>query len=60
MWYNSSWGSTLLFKARTNSLEVNEKRKKWGEEKDTYKECGVKRERYIETLEHVFTKFEEY
>ena len=36
--YNGSWESTLLFKARTGSLEVNEKRRKWGGKKI----CNVK------------------
>ena len=33
--HNGSWESTLLFKARIDSLEVNEKKRKWGGEKDT-------------------------
>ena len=37
--YNLSSESTLLFKARTDSLEVNEKRKKWGGEKDSCEKC---------------------
>ena len=58
--YNGSWKSTLLFKARTDSLEVNEKRKKWGAGKDTCEKCEIKRERNIETLEHVFIECPEY
>ena len=29
--YNGSWESSLLFKARTKSLEINERIKRWGE-----------------------------
>ena len=32
---NGPWEFTLLLKARPDSLEVNEKRRKWGGEKDT-------------------------
>ena len=28
--YDGSWESRLLFKARTDSLEINEKRRRWG------------------------------
>ena len=51
--YNGPWESTLLFKARADSLEVNEKGRKWGGEKDTCEKCEIKRERNTGTLEHV-------
>ena len=51
--YNGSWESTLLFKARTDSLEVNEKKKKWGGDKDSCEKCEIRKERNTETLDHV-------
>ena len=52
--------STLLFKARTDSLEVNEKRKKWEGGKDTCEKCEIKEERNAETLKHVLIECPEY
>ena len=37
--YDGSWGSTLLFKARTDSLELNEKKRKWGGVNDKCEKC---------------------
>ena len=51
--YNGSWESTLQFKARTDSLEVNEKRKKWGGDKDSCEKCKIRKERNTDTLDHV-------
>ena len=58
--YNGSWKSTLLFKARTDSLEVNEKRKKWGGDKDSCEKCEIRKERNTETLDHVLIECPEY
>ena len=58
--YDGSWGASLLFKARTNSLEVNERKKRWGEEKEICEGCGKEGEREIETLEHVLIECEGY
>ena len=58
--YNGSWESTLLFKARTDSLEVNEKRNKWGGDKDSCEKCEIRKERNTETLDHVLIECPEY
>ena len=58
--YNGSWESTLLFKARTDSLEVNEKKKKWGGDKDSCEKCEIRKERNTETLDHVLIECPEY
>ena len=58
--YNGSWESTLLFKARTDSLEVNEKKKKWGGDTDKCLKCESRGETQIETLEHILVECEEY
>ena len=58
--YNGSWEAKLLFKARTDSLEVNEKNKKWGGNTDLCEKCQTKSERIIETLEHLLVECPEY
>ena len=58
--YNGFWESTLLFKARTDSLEVNEKRKKWGGDKDSCEKCEIRKERNTDTLDHVLIECPEY
>ena len=58
--YDGSWESKLLFKARTDSLEVNEKRRKWGGENDKCEKCEDGRDRQIETLEHLMTECKAY
>ena len=54
--YDGSWESSLLFKARTDSLEVNEKKKRWGGEIDTCGKCGRNDDRPVETIEHLLTE----
>ena len=51
--YDRSWRSTLLFKARTNSLEVNEREKNWGAERETCEGCGREDEN---DTPHIVTK----
>ena len=58
--YNGTWEASLLFKARTNTLETNERKKKWGGENDECEKCGKRGERIKETLEHVLTECSEY
>ena len=41
--YIMDLGNPLLFKARTDSLEVNKKRKKWGGDKDSCEKCEIKK-----------------
>ena len=59
--YDGSLESTLLFKARTDSLEVNEKKKRWGGETDRCEKCiedGTNSQ--IETLEHFIAECKAY
>ena len=58
--YNGTWEASLLFKARTNTLEVNERKKKWGGANDKCEKCEKRGERITETLEHVLTECSEY
>ena len=58
--YNGTWESSLLFKARTNTLEVNERKKRWGGDNDRCGKCEKRGERIMETLEHVLTECSEY
>ena len=58
--YDGSWAATLLFKARTNSLEVNERKKRWGGIKETCEGCERRGNREIETLEHMMVECETY
>ena len=59
--YDGTWESSLLFKARTDSLEVNEKKKRWGGQIDWCEKCGNTEEnRQIETLEHLLTECSGY
>ena len=58
--YNGTWEASLLFKARTNTLETNERKKKWGGENDECEKCEKRGERIKETLEHVLTECSEY
>ena len=58
--YDGSWGSTLLFKARTDSLELNEKKRKWGGVNDKCEKCEDGSDRRVETLEHFVTECKAY
>ena len=58
--YNGTWEASLLFKARTNTLETNERKKKWGGEKEECEKCEKRGEKIKETLEHVLTECSEY
>ena len=51
--YDGSWESKLLFKARTNSLEVNERMNRWRGEREACEKCSREDEETVETLEHV-------
>ena len=57
MIYDSSWAGQLLFKARTNSLEVNV-RTRWNENRQRMcMQCGMGVD---ETVEHMLLKCERY
>ena len=58
--YNGSWESSLLFKAKTNSLEVNERRKRWGETIEHCEKCGTRNERVKEDIRHLLIECEMY
>ena len=58
--YDGSYESTLLFKARSDSLEVNEKKRKWGEQNDKCEKCNDVDGSPIETLEHVLIECKAY
>ena len=58
--FNGSWESTLLFKARTDSLEVNKKKKKWGGDNDKCEHCESLGRKQVETLEHLIIESEIY
>ena len=58
--YDGRWESALLFKARTDSLEVNEKEKRWGGENDMCEKCENETDRQTETLEHLMTECKAY
>ena len=53
-------GGRPCYKARTNSLEINERKKKWGGENDKCEKCEKRGERITESLEHVLTECSEY
>ena len=50
----------MLFKARTDSQEVNEKKKKWGSENDKCEKCSIEGEIPVETLEHLLLECKAY
>ena len=52
-WYDGSWKSRLLFKARSNSLEVNERRNRWLGEQQYCLKCSRRGDEVTETLEHL-------
>ena len=58
--YNGSWESSLLFKARTNSLEINERIKKWGEGPEHCQKCVTGGENIPETIKHIITECPAY
>ena len=51
-------GIHTFITARTDSLEVNEKRKKWGGDKDSCDKCEIRKEK--KTLDHVLIECPEY
>ena len=58
--YNGSWESSLLFKARTNSLEINERIKKWGEGPEHCQKCITGGDNIPETIKHILTECPAY
>ena len=57
-WYDGSWGGELLFKARSQSLEVNARTYRWNESKS--KECDMCACGMDETVYHVIVECESY
>ena len=58
IFYNGDWGSSLLFKARSNSLEVNDRTYRFRESRD--RNCMVCNMRVRETLDHLFVECPAY
>ena len=52
-WYDGSWGSQLLFKARSNSLEIGERLNRWRGENARCSKCEGGGEERVESLEHI-------
>ena len=58
LFYDGSWAGQLLFKARTNSLEVNVRTYRWNESRQRMcMQCGMGVD---ETVEHMFLECERY
>ena len=52
-WYDGSWESKILYKARTNTLEVQERKNRWRGEGAECHKCAEEGEQNIESLEHI-------
>ena len=50
----------ILRLGSTDSLEVNEKRNKWGGDKDSCEKYEIRKERNTETLDHILIECPEY
>ena len=60
IFYDGSWESRLLFKARSNSLEIGERKNRWtGADKDC-QACRQLGERVEETLEYIIIECPRY
>ena len=58
LFYNGSWAGQLLFKVRTNSLEVNVRTYRWNDNGQRMcMQCGMGVD---ETVEHMLLECEEY
>ena len=58
IFYDGSWGSELLFKARSQSLEVNGRTYRWSA--DGGRLCNVCESREVESVSHVIVECERY
>ena len=58
IFYSGDMGSSLLFKARTNSLEINDRTYRYNESRD--KLCKMCNRRAEETLDHLITDCSAY
>ena len=58
IFYTGDWASSLLFKARSNSLEVNDRTYRFRENRD--RNCVVCNMRVRETLDHLFVECPAY
>ena len=60
LFYDGSWESRLLFKARSNSLEIGERKYRWTGADKECQACRQLGERIEETLEHVIIECPKY
>ena len=60
MFYDGSWESKIFFKARTNSLEIRERKNRWTGEDKYCDYCTERGEREIENLEHLIIECPKY
>ena len=58
--YDGSWESKIFFKARTNSLEIRERKNRWTGEDKYCEYCTERGEREIENLEHLIIECPKY
>ena len=58
VFFNGNWGSELLFKARSNSLEINERTYRFNERRE--KTCYICNMAVNETLDHLMTECPTY
>ena len=58
--YNGDWEAKLLFKARSNTLEVNSRIHKWKDIDKHCEKCSKKGIEIEETLEHVLVECDQY
>ena len=60
--YDGSWTSSLLFKARSGSLEINDRTHRFNERRNKHCEFGCSRDGVMldETVQHIMTECEGY
>ena len=58
IFFNGNWGSELLFKARNNLFEINERTYRFNERKE--KSCYICNMAVNETLDHLMTECPTY
>ena len=58
--YNGGWGSKLLYKARTGSLETNARTRRWNGGEGQCNQCMPGGDQIEETLEHIIIECTKY
>ena len=58
--YDGGWESKLLFKARSNSLEIGERKNRWTGEEEYCKGCLEYGDRITESIEHIIIECPRY